>query len=144
MAVYGIDTTPGQVPWTGYSNTLGSGPANADATAGFVSRNGFGQFDKQLARIFQQGEAGKRMKALWIALTGAAAGGTATATTKWVKGTDADTYFSPRAIETITQVNRVTTAADVTAFTALLNRVVYPSTYVADLSGNGGGGKGAY
>jgi hypothetical protein len=44
-------------------------------------------------------------------------------------------------IETINIVNRATTAADLTAFQALISRVVQPSTYPPDISGNGGGGK---
>jgi hypothetical protein len=148
MATYGIGTVPGSVPFTGWTNVLGNvatgAQPSAPASAGVVSANGITQFDKKLSRVFSQGEAGKRAKALWLALTGAAPGGTATANQAQIKGYQGDFYNSLRPIEVISQVNRATTAADVTAFAALLNRVVFPSTYVPDISGNGGGGKGAW
>ena len=93
---------------------------------------------------FRKVKLANALKALWLALTGAAPGGTATANQAQIKGYQGDFYNSLRPIEIISQVNRATTAADVTAFAALLNRVVFPSTYVPDLSGNGGGGKGAW
>jgi hypothetical protein len=147
MATYGLGVA-GQIPFTGWTNVLGNvstgSQPSAPASAGTVAFNGIAQNDRELSRIFYQGEAGKRMKAIWLALTGAAPGVTASANQAQIKGYQGDFYNSLRPIEVISQVNRATTAADVTAFAALLNRVVFPSTYVPDISGNGGGGKGAW
>ena len=142
MAVYGLNGT-GNVPFTGYTNTLGNGDANVGATAGYVYNNGIGQFDDKLAKILQSSGQSKVVRALWRAMTGAAVGSNATATTKRVVN-NPDSLGGVVPIETVTHINRNTTAADRTAFLALLDRVVYPSTYPADLSGNGGGGKVAY
>ncbi len=147
MATYGLQTVPGQVPWTGYSNTLGAGAANAPATSGYAAFNGITQGDSKLAMIFRNGEMGVGVKALWLALTGAAAGGAALGAQKRVSAAAQDgngDVSGIRPIVNIGYVNRNTTAADVTAFTALLNRLVSPASYPPDLSGNGGGGKGAW
>jgi hypothetical protein len=149
MATYGLQTVPGSVPFTGWTNVLGgSGPGpSVPAASGSVMFNGITQGDDRIAKMIRQGEAGTIIKALWLALTGTAAGGNATATQKRIAGYNGDFYNSLRPIEVVTYVNRATTAADVTALAALLNRNVFPTTYAADLSGNGGGGKqsnGAY
>jgi len=148
MATYGIQTVPGQVPWTGYSNTLGAGPANAPTTSGYVAFNGIQQADSKLAMVFRNGATGVGIKALWIALTGAAPGGSAVGVQKRVGAQiDATDMGGIRPVVTINWQVRNTTAADATAFIALLNRVVGPASYPPDLSGNGGGGKqsnGAY
>lgn len=143
MAVYGLSGND-QIPFTGYTNSLGSGNANDGATAGYVQKNGLAQFDDKLAKLLQTGGSSKIIRALWRALTGAAAGGTATATVARVQANQGGNLTGLIPIETVTLVNRVTTAADRTALLALIDRVVYPSTYVADLSGNGGGGKVTY
>jgi hypothetical protein len=73
-------------------------------------------------------------------LLGAAVGANATQTKKqikWEQGSPGGLI----SIETINIVNRNTNANDLAAFQALISRVVQPSTYPADLSGNGGGGK---
>ena len=44
-------------------------------------------------------------------------------------------------IETVTLINRNSTASDVIAITSLLYRNPFPTNYAADVSGNGGGGK---
>lgn len=143
MATYGIVTTPGQIPFTGYTNTLGPSVANSGSVTGFVYNNGITQNDDAIAKAIRNGGMTAGMKALWYALVGAAAGGTATATKKQVQHvTGAPGGVIP--IETITLVNRTTTAADLTAFQALMNRTVFPSTYQPDLSGNGGGGHVLY
>lgn len=143
MAVYGLNGT-GNVPWTGYSNTLGNGDANVGSTAGYVQRLGIGQYDDKFAKLLQGSGSNKAIRAMWRALTGGAFGGIAYATSKRVQHVNSDMLGGLVPIETVTLVNRNTTAADQTAFLALMDRVVYPSTYVADRSGNGGGGKGAY
>lgn len=143
MAVYGLSGT-NQIPWTGYSNTLGSGDANVGATSGFVQKNGLAQYDDKMAKLLQTTGSSKVIRALWRALTGAAAGGTATASQVRVQATQGGNTTGLIPIETVSLVNRATTAADRTAFLALLDRVVYPSSYPADVSGNGGGGKVTY
>lgn len=143
MATYGLNTTPGQVPFTGYTNTLGASVANQGAASGYVQNNGIMQGDDKIAKVLRNGAMSAGVKALWYALVGAATGGTATATKKQVQHvTGSPGGLVP--IETVTLINRATTAADLTAIQALMNRQVYPASYVADSSGNGGGGKVAY
>lgn len=139
MAVYGLGATVGQVPFTGYTNTLGSTVANAGATSGYVQNNGITQGDSDVARIFRNGAATAAATQLLATLIGAVAGTTATKTKAQVRAQNGSDVGSPQ-IETINLVNRATTAADVTAFKALFARTVFPTTYAPDLSGNGGGG----
>jgi len=142
MATYGLGTV-GAVPFTGYTNTLGVGPANSAASAGQVYYNGVQQGDDRIVKMLRNGGMTSGVTALIYALLGAATGGTATKTKKQVQHvTGSPGGVVP--IETVTLVNRATTAADLTAFQALFNRTVFPATYVADLSGNGGGGKVTY
>jgi hypothetical protein len=143
MATYGIGATPGQVQFTGYTNTLAPSVANNASTAGYVYNNGITQNDDAIAKALRNGGMTIAMKTLLYTLLGAAAGGTATASKKQVQHvTGAPGGLIP--IETISLVNRVTTAADLTAFQALVNRTVFPTTYQPDLSGNGGGGHVTY
>lgn len=143
MATYSLNATPAQVPFTGYTNTLGPSVANSATTVGYVYSNGIFQHDDRIAKVVRNGGGSATAKAIWYALLGAATGGTATATKKQVQGvTGSPGGLIP--IETITLVNRTTTAADLTAFQALMNRVPQPASYPADLSGNGGGGHVAY
>jgi len=142
VATYSLNGT-NQIPFTGYSNTLGSGDANQPASVGYVQKNGINQSDDAMAKLLQTGGNAKVLRTLWRALTGAAVGGTATATKAQIQHVQgAPGGVVP--IETISLVNRVTTAADRTAMLGLLDRVVYPASYPADLSGNGGGGKVFY
>jgi hypothetical protein len=139
MANYGFNP-PGGVAFTGYTNTLGSGGANQDATSGVVYFNGYTQGDERIAKMLRNGGMSLSLRRLLTALVGVAPGATATQTKKQVQGQPG----SPGGavpIETITLINRATTAADVTGLNALLFRVPWPSSYPADLSGNGGGGK---
>jgi hypothetical protein len=73
-------------------------------------------------------------------LLGQAVGQTAAQTKKqikWEQGSPGGLI----TIETINIVNRATNANDLAAYQALVSRVVQPSVYPADVSGNGGGGK---
>lgn len=140
MATYGLETVPGQVPFTGYSNTLGSGVANEPATAGYVMFNGVQQGDDRLAKMFRNGAMTSAVTQLMYTLLGAATGATATKTKTQVQG-QTGAPGGLVTIETITLVNRATTANDLAAFQALLRRLPAPASYPADLSGNGGGGK---
>lgn len=80
----------------------------------------------------------RKAKALLAALIGAAAGGTATGTTARVEGiTSVNGLGGKRNVETVTAVNRATTAADVTALKAVLaGRAVAPSYTNVEKSGN--------
>lgn len=143
MATYGLGATVGQVPFTGYTNTLGPTVANSGSATGYVQNNGVFQGDDMIAKQIRNQGGAAAAKAIWYALLGAATGGTANATKKQVQHvTGAPGGLIP--IETITLVNRTTTAADLTAFQALMNRTPTPASYPADLSGNGGGGHVAY
>ena len=143
MAVYGL-SGDGKVPFTGYTNTLGTGDAVSGANAGYVQFNGIGQQDDKIAKLLQSGSSGRILRALWFALTGGAPGGNASVTKARVQAVQGGGHGGVIPVEVQTILNRSTTAADLAALRALMNRVVYPATYVADLSGNGGGGKGAY
>jgi hypothetical protein len=143
MATYGLNATPSQVPFTGYSNTLGSGPANVPATVGYAYFNGIQQGDDRIAKMLRNGGQTGGTTSLIYALLGAATGGTATKTKTRVVAQNGQNVGAPQ-IETINLINRATTAADLTAIQALFNRVVQPASYPADLSGNGGGGHVTY
>jgi hypothetical protein len=143
MATYGIETVPGQVPFTGYTNTLGSGAANQSGTSGFVMFNGTQQGDDRIAKMFRNGEMTAGVTQLLYTLLGVAPGAVATKTYPRVQG-QTGAPGGLQTIETVTVVNRATTAADLTAFQALLRRVTGPPSYPVDLSGNGGGGKQQY
>jgi hypothetical protein len=139
MATYGLGT-PGYVPWTGYSNTLGVGPANAAATSGYVAMNGIQQGDDRIVKMFRNGGGTIASTRILFTLLGAAIGQTAAQTKKQIKWEQgAPGGLIP--IETINMVNRATNANDLLAFQTLISRVVQPSVYPADVSGNGGGGK---
>lgn len=142
MATYGL-APAGRVNWTGYSNTLGNGAANQDATSGYVAFNGICQGDFYINQPMGLGGQVRAINQLLYTLLGAATGATATMTKKQVQHvTGAPGGAVP--IETITLINRATTANDLTAFQALVQRSNGPASYPADLSGNGGGGKQTY
>lgn len=80
---------------------------------------------------------------LFDTLIGATSGGTASATHKRVKGevsvpTALGQMGGARTIETVTDINRASTAADVTALKEMTFNVKTRPTYPRDLSGNGG------
>ena len=139
MATYGY-TPAGAVNFTGYTNVLGVGPANQASQSGQVYFNGITQGDDRIAKMLRNGGQTLTLRALLAALTGIVAGGTVTVTRKQVQGQQG-APGGLQTIETVTAMNRTTTAADVTMLNALFIRNVFPSSYVADLSGNGGGGK---
>ena len=85
----------------------------------------------------------KALRELMTTLLGASAGATAADTVTRVAAHDpdnVDTLGGVRSIETVTNVNHATTAADVTDIN---DKMFSPnnSVFVADKSGNGGGGK---
>lgn len=140
MAVYGLTSVPGRVPFTGYSNTLGAGDATTPATSGYVQFNGVTQGDFYINQPLGLGGQVAGVLQLLYTLLGAAPGTTATKTKKQVQHvTGAPGGAVP--VETVTLVNRATTAADLAAFQAMFTRQNGPASYPVDLSGNGGGGK---
>lgn len=108
--------------------------------------------ETQLARIYNRNEM-REIRALTTALLGVAAGSNATSTYKRVAMPASvnlavptpDTTFAQGgnvAIETVTVVNRNTTAADITYLTSILDGTMSPGnasaiTFQNDLSGNG-------
>ncbi len=116
--------------------------------------NGGGRspLESRLARILARNQL-RALNAVWTALTGAAAGGTATSTYKRVAapvGPDAaapvptqiDALGGNRVIETVTAIDRATTAADEAYVKDILDgdllerTITYPT-----VSGSGGSGK---
>lgn len=91
----------------------------------------------------------KQYRRVMRALLGASVGGTATETVARVSApaglTQNNQLGGARAIDTITIINRATTAADLTAMQAITDRTynMAPTiaNYPTDPSGNGGGGK---
>jgi hypothetical protein len=138
MATYGISATPGFVQFTGYTPTLGASAANVDATTGRVQFNGISQGDFYINQPIGLGGQVAAVQQLLLTILGATAGATATKTKRQVQGVLGS---SAPAIETVTLINRATTAADIAAFQAMFTRLNGPITYAADVSGNGGGGK---
>lgn len=131
--------------FTGFSPTLGAGAANVNATVGVVfSPRDYGR-DAMLTRLLRPRGGPSRARALLNVLIGAAAGPTATDTAQRVahptNGAVGDAGLSLgglRARETATEINRATTAADVTALRAAIALSRAPVPYVNDISGNGG------
>jgi len=141
MATYGLGTN-GFVQFTGYTNTLGAGAANGAATTGYVQFNGIQQGDDRIVKMLRNGGGTIASTRILYTLLGQAVGANATQTKKQIKWEQG----SPGGlipVETINIVNRATNANDLAAWQSLISRVVQPSTYPPDLSGNGGGGKQA-
>lgn len=146
---------------TGYSglyNNLLQNPNNG-AAAGYAfptaAQNGARQpQDKLLARIFKR-NGYRGINALMVELIGASTGGTATATHKQVGSPAGPNNSTPtvtgitdlggaRNIETVTDVNRATTSADVTWLEKYFNNKLLEAglTYPT-FSGPIGGGQGS-
>jgi len=143
MATYGLGGTPGYLSFTGYSNTLGAGSAANGVTTGQVQVNGIQQGDDRIVKMLRNGGGTIASTRILYTLLGAAVGANATQTKKqikWEQGSPGGVI----PIETINIVNRNTNASDLVAWQSLISRVVQPSTYPPDLSGNGGGGKGGF
>ena len=78
------------------------------------------------------------MTELFDALIGAAAGGTAEATHAYIDHQDSGKDLGKPAITTFTDINRATTAADITALKEMVFDAKTRPSYPADSSGNGG------
>lgn len=84
------------------------------------------------------------LRELLLTLNGVAAGQTALDTHKrvaWVPDREGVTGGGLVTIQTFTGINRATVAGDVTDIARFLALTSRPTTYIADRSGNGGGGK---
>ena len=140
MAAYGPNS--GFVPFTGFSPTLGANDAIAPVVSGSAQFNGMTQGDDALSsKLFVRGN--RTLRRLIQTLIGTAAGSTATENFTRVQAAQALGSITTNGglvpIETVAQINRATTAADITNVTAALTRT--PSlTYPVDVSGNGSGG----
>lgn len=82
------------------------------------------------------------IKELIDELIGATTGGTASATHKQVtaKAGLTNDLGGVVAVESFTDINRVTVTADVTDLEAMINQTTAPTTYAVDASGNTTGG----
>lgn len=140
----------------GFSNLLNS--FNGDPLKSYAfptaAQNGARPpMDSQIARIFKRNTY-RGINALMIQLIGAAAGGTATATHKQVGApntgpeaavpqvTGIGDFGGNRDIETVTDVNRATTASDVTWLSKYVNdKLLEAGISYPAVVGSGGGGK---
>lgn len=100
--------------------------------------------ERRIARIFRN-EGAREVSEIMQTLNGAAVGQTAAASYSRVDHTvdpgNSVVNGGARTIESVTVINRVTTAADQTRVNDILTENRAPDTYPVDLSGNGGGGK---
>lgn len=147
MATYGPGATAGFVTFTGFSPTLGVSDATTpSASGGLVQFNGMGQQDGRLSLLLSRGPD-RVMRELILTLLGVVAGSTAleqrTSVTAVTATSSAQGMGGLRGVSTNDLINRVTAAGDITNVTAALTRTPIV-TYVADASGNGGGGHGGY
>ena len=118
------------------------------STSDFWSDNyqfkiGRSQLRRKLRRLTQTLAAQKDAE-LFETLSGAAVGAAASRTTKFIAHNQAPGAPAPTgAISTRTHVSANTAAADETALDLIFSTTSFsrPSTYAADLSGNGGGSK---
>ena len=104
-----------------------------------------GNLEVRLSKIVANTEGSRRDKELLLTLIGASAGSTAAASYTRAQApvglTDGAALGGLRTIETVSVLNRATTSDDVTRLKANVDRKFAPTSYPADASGNGGGGK---
>ena len=131
-----------------FSDTLGAQDVGTYTMLPLANGGNRSGFEPKIARIFK-GEQMRELKAALAATIGAVAGGTAATTYKRVvspAGPSAtvpvamqlDALGGDRTMETITPINRVTTAADVTYLKQLFSGRLTASniTYPTDASTN--------
>jgi hypothetical protein len=143
MATYGPNN--GFVPFTGFSPTLG-GDAIVPVTSGSVQFNGMSQNDDGLSKIlFDRGN--RPIRRLLLTLLGSVVGSNATETYPRVQANQLMNQPLQGGglvtIETATQINRNTTAADLSNVVNALSRSPI-TTFPTELSGTSGGGKLGY
>lgn len=99
----------------------------------------------QLTKLISRDRGTRKLMILMKTLNGVVAGSTATVTHKQDKAPVANgdplSNGGKRTIETKSDVNRVTTSADVTLINGIFDKVFAPNPYPVDKSRNGGGNK---
>ncbi len=142
MAEYGPGATGGRVAFTGYTHTLGTSQSTIGATTGHAAFNGMTQADGHLSRMLRK-RGNRVLRELLITLVEGASGATAAETYKRIKAYQENSSVNQGGglvtMETATQINRATAAADLVDSVAAISRTVFPGTYATDLSGNGAG-----
>ena len=145
MATYGPNG--GVVPFTGFSPTLGVGDAATPATNGQIQFNGMTQDDNWLSYTLRR-PPNRVARRLLLTVLGAAAGANASETRARVLAQQATNDLTVLGglvpIESVSLINRVTTATDISNLTSMLTRTPAPAAYAADASGNAGGGKAGW
>jgi hypothetical protein len=109
------------------------------------SLTGSQQRQKRMISRIMEKPGNRKLRGLMLALNGAAAGGTATVTHKQIAGPASTpiavgAYGGTRTVETVTDVNRATTAADETNIDQIINDKFAPASYPANRSGREYGG----
>jgi hypothetical protein len=153
MSALVLPTVTGYSPF--WANVLTPGNGDSATTYAFppVTQNGARPpMDSQLARILKRNTY-RAMNEAILTLLGAAAGSTAEATHKVVSAPTGPEASVPqvtsigdlggnRDIETITDINRATTAADITWISKFFdNKLLEAGISYPTVSGSGGGGK---
>jgi hypothetical protein len=142
-----LPTTPTVTGYSGFYQLTGDKlPYYMTPTA---QGGGRSRHEYRIAALLSRSDM-RALRAAWLALTGAAAGGTATATYSQVAAptltpTQIGDLGGNRMIETVTAINRATTAADEAYIEDILDddllaRSLTPALYPV-VVGSGGGGK---
>lgn len=140
MTEYGPNS--GVVPFTGWTPTLGTDQTTLPVASGSVAFNGMTQADGRLSSIMRR-RGNRALRELYLTLLAGASGDAAAESYSRVKQRSATDALNPQmggglvTLETVTQIGRNTASADVTNTVAAMSRNFKPSSYVADLSGNG-------
>lgn len=138
------------ISWAGFSPTMGASGANIPSTAGTL-QDGESHLARKIAALLRKPQF-RAQRALLRVLNGnnVGAGGNAVSNRGRVKSKQAlaNTAAIGGSVEIENNFElgsstsgRVTATADQTRLNAMIDEIVYPSTYPADASGNGGGGK---
>ena len=143
---------PVTVSWSGWSPTVGTSGSNVYSTAGTLV-DGSSHIEKKISQWMRRPQF-RSLRALLRTLDGNAVGGGGNVTNNKTR-VQAQAILGTYAqgglvtIETVpalgaTTAGRVTATADQTQLNGMIDEIVYPSSYPADASGNGGGGKLGY
>ncbi len=119
--------------WSGFWDNNPQSPQAHSLIGKYPNRN-------RIRRLVNR-EGFRRYTELFDTLIGAGAGGTAAATHKRIAAQDSTAIGAlggVRTVETVTDINRASTNADITALKEMVFNVKTRPSYPADLSGNGG------
>lgn len=142
-------TRPTVTGWSGlFNDTMGAPDVGAYTMLPLAAGGNRAHFEPKIARAFKS-EAHRELRAALLALIGAASGGTATSTYKRAAAPSNPSAATPtpmaldalggnRTIETVTVINRATTAGDITYLKDIFDGDLTDSsiTYPVDPSGN--------